>query len=79
VGTAGLGAASVTGSLTLNEPFPPRMVPVEHSDEGSSPYQRTERGEDRYTILFETGHADLPDHEVAILDSFIASVVAAHR
>jgi hypothetical protein len=79
VGTAGLGAASLTGSLTLNEPLPSRSVPIEHSDEVEIPYERGEHGEDAYSVGFATEHADLSPAEVALLTSFVGSVVAIRR
>jgi hypothetical protein len=79
VGTAGFGLATTFGSLTLNTPLPPRLIPVEHSDEVSIPYERPERGEDAHTVLFETEHWELSPPELAILESFIGSVVAMRQ
>jgi hypothetical protein len=79
LGTAGLGLDLFFGLLTLNTPLPPRLIPVEHSDEAITPYERSERGEDAYTVLFDTWRWELSPPELAILESFIGSVVAMRQ
>ncbi|HEX6938861.1 MAG TPA: DUF4157 domain-containing protein [Longimicrobiales bacterium] len=78
-GTVGVGGAVVAGKLSLDGPPPPRYVPIKGSDRTTIPYERTERGEDVYTVLFATQSDVLSDIEMDILDSFIASVVASKR
>jgi hypothetical protein len=63
-------------SLTLTEPFSPRKVWIEHSDETSIPYRRSERGEDSHSVLFGTQHFDVSDLEADIIESFLSSVAA---
>lgn len=79
IGTSGLEGATVFGFLTLEEPFPPKEIWIEHSDETSIPYQRNEHGEDSHSVLFGTEHFDVSDLEAEILKSFLSSVAAARR
>ncbi len=78
-GTAGVGAATVTGKLSLDGSYPPQSVPIKDSDTTVVPYERTDRGEDKHKVLFATGNAKLKDLELEMLDSFVASVVASHQ
>ena len=78
-GTAGIGGSTVYGPLLLQGSYPPKDPPIKDSDKTVSPYERTERGEDKHKILFPTESATLNDLEVDILDSFLASVVASNR
>ena len=78
-GTVGLGGAVVTGPLSLEGSYPPTQLPIKGSDVTTIPYEQTERGEDKHSVLFATGDAELTDVESAILDSFLASVVSMRR
>lgn len=89
VGTVGIGGSVVAGPLSLDTPYPPTMLPIKDSDTTVIPYERDERGEYKHTVYFATGSANLGDYtvesdkmddpEVALLDSFLASVVATTR
>jgi hypothetical protein len=78
-GTAGVGAATVAGKLSLDGSYPPESVPIKDSDTTVVPYERTDRGEDKHKVLFATGNAKLKDLELEMLDSFVASVVASRQ
>lgn len=87
VGTPGFGAEEAVGRLTLEGTFPAKERLRAGPDVTMIPYERTDRGEDKFTVLFETGRADLgdagkgvgdiKDPRVARLDSFLTSVIAA--
>ncbi|HET9979416.1 MAG TPA: DUF4157 domain-containing protein [Ktedonobacterales bacterium] len=89
VGTVGVGGSVVAGPLSLDTPYPPTMLPIKGTDTTAIPYERDERGEYKHTVYFATGSANLGDYtvesdkmddpEVALLDSFLASVVASTR
>ena len=79
VGSLGIGYSSVVGKLWLDGPYPPTRRTIKRGGLTVTPYERTERGEDVHTVLFNTESATLNEHEVDILDSFLASVVASKR
>jgi hypothetical protein len=78
-GTVGAGGSVVAGTLSLDGPYPPTSLPIKDTDTTVSSYERTERGEDKHTVTFDTDNATVGDMELALLDSFLASVAASKR
>jgi hypothetical protein len=81
-GTAGAGAAITSGKFHFDgDPptFPATSIPIENTGETEVSYTRTEHGEDKYEVLFATGDDKMDTTESALLDSFLASVVAAKK
>ncbi len=82
VGTVGIGGAVTSGKFHFDGAFltyPPTSIPIENTDETEIAYTRTEHGEDKYQVLFATGNYNISPVESDLLDSFVASVVAARK
>ena len=80
-GTAGIGGSITSGVFHYEgtPAYPPTSVPIKDTNTTEVPYIRTEQGEDKYSVLFETGIDKTNSTEKALLDSFVASVVAARH
>ncbi len=71
VGTAGLGGAVTTGSLTLEGSYPPTQIPIPGSEKFLKRYARTTQGGDLFKLTFSTGSA-MPIHsELLALEEFL--------
>ena len=80
-GTVGVGGSVTSGAFHFDmaPAYPPTSEPIEHTGQTEVPYMRTERGEDKYQVLFSTGGNTLSTTEVDLLKSFLTSVVASKR
>jgi hypothetical protein len=78
-GTVGAGGAVIAGKLGLEGSYPASRVNIKDTDVMNIPYDRMERGADKYSVLFATERDTLNATESALLDSFVASVVATRR